>query len=333
VLLNREQVEIGRVQLQQTLAQLENTRKQVKAGAVPELNAVQMESQLALDSSNVVTAKGAQAQSLLQLKALLSLDAGTPFDIVTPPIEAIPLEPISELQPELVYQLALKNLPIQQVNSLRILAAEKTAAAARGQMLPSVALGGNLQTNYSNARNQANFLGTTVLGTAPIGFVSSTRDTVYAPITKQNYQFYSDPYGRQFVNNFGNGIGISISVPIFNAGSARTAWNRAKLNVKTYELQQQQDNLTLKGDIYSAYTDVITSLEKFNATTKSVEAAQIAYDFSGKRYNIGLLNTIELLTTQSNLFRAKLERTLAHYDYVFKMKVLEFYKGQGLKLQ
>lgn len=332
VLLNREQLEISRVQLKQTEAQLTNTQKLVQAGAVPELAAAELEAQLARDSSNVVTAKGAEAQSLLFLKALLSLDAGAPFDIVTPPIETIPVEPLSELQLESVYGLALKNLPQQRVNSLLLKGAQKNVDAAKGALYPSLSVGANLQTNYSNSKNQAEFLNFTNGGLKPVGIVHGTTDTVFAPVLNPNYRLYSDPLGRQFVNNFGNSIGFSINVPIFNGGAARTAWQRAKLNVQTYELQQDLDNLTLKQDIYRAYTDAVTSLEKFNAATKGVETSQKASDFSEKRYNIGLLNTLELLTTQSNLFRARLERVAAQFDYVFKMKVLEFYKGQGLRL-
>jgi outer membrane protein len=332
VLLNREQIAISRVQYQQTAAQLENTRKLVRAGSVPELNAVQLEAQLAMDSSNVVSARGTEAQSLLFLKALLSLDAGTPFDIVTPPVEMIPLEPLSELQPEAVYQLALQNLPQQRVNALRLQAAQKSAEAARGAMLPTLSVGGNLRTDYSTNKTNARLINTTFDGFREIGVVKGTTDTVLSPVFTPHYQFFSDPYTRQLRNNFGNGVGLSVSVPIFNGGSARTSWERAKLNTKNYELQTQADNLTLKQDIYKAYTDAITSLEKFNAATKSVETAERAADFANKRYGIGLLSTIELLQTQSNLYRARLERTLAQYDYVFKMKVLEFYRGQGLKL-
>jgi outer membrane protein len=332
VLLNREQINISRVQWQQTNAQLEHTRKLVKAGSVPELNAVQLESQLAIDSSNIVTAKGAEAQSLLYLKALLSLDAGIPFDVFTPPVELIPVEPLADLQPENVYQLALQNLPQQRVNTLRLQAAQKSADAAKGAMLPSLSAGANLQTNYSTSKTNAEPLGSIFGGYQPIGFVKGTNDTVISPINQPYYRFFADPYGTQLRNNYGNGVGVSISVPIFNGGSARTNWQKAKLNIENYELQQQQDNLTLKQDIYKAYTDVIASMEKFNASTKSVESAQRAADFANKRYGIGLLSTIELLQTQSTLYRARLERTLAQYDYVFKMKVLEFYKGQGIKL-
>ncbi|HVG13790.1 MAG TPA: TolC family protein, partial [Chitinophagaceae bacterium] len=88
-LLSKQQVDITKVQIGQTAAQLENTRKLVKAGSIPELNAAQIEAQLALDSSNYITAVGSETQALLNLKALLNLDAATVFDIQTPPVATI----------------------------------------------------------------------------------------------------------------------------------------------------------------------------------------------------------------------------------------------------
>lgn len=331
-LLNNQQVAISNIQIEQTQAQLTNTRKLVNAGSVPELNALQLEAQLAQDSSNLIAAIGAETQALLYIKALLGMDASFPFAIATPPIELIPLEPLSELQPEYVYQLAVTNLPLQRVNSLRLLAAQKNVAAARGAMFPSVTLGGNLSTNYSNAKNSVELLGSQVTGFNPIGVVKGTTDTVIAPVIVPLFRSFAPGFGRQFMDNFSNGIGINVSVPIFNGAVARTNWQRAKLNEKSYELQQQQDNLTLKQDIYNAYTDAVTALQKFNAASKSVEANLKASEFASKRYNIGLLNTLELITSQSNLYRVRLERLVAQFDYVFKLKVLEFYKGQGLKL-
>jgi outer membrane protein len=332
VLLNREQINISRVQIEQTRAQLSNTRKLVQAGSVPELNALQLEAQVATDSSNLVTSKGTEAQAMLYLKALLNIDAGKAFDITTPPIEAIPLEPLASLEPESVYQLALQNLPLQRVNTLRLKAAQKNEASARGALYPSFSLGGNFGTNYSTIKNVPELLGTSVNGVSPVGVVKNTGDTVIAPNIVPNYRFYSEKYGSQFTNNFSNGIFLNISVPIFNGGIARTALQRAQVNSRSYALQQELDNQTLKQDIYKAYTDAITNLEKFNAANTSVAVAQKAFDFATKRYNIGLLNTIELLTSQSNLYQAQLQRSAAQYQYVFSMKMLEFYKGQGLKL-
>ncbi|RYY84856.1 MAG: TolC family protein, partial [Chitinophagaceae bacterium] len=103
-------------------------------------------------------------------------------------------------------------------------------------------------------------------------------------------------------------------------------------NLRNLELQQASDSLTVKQDIYKAYADALNALEKFNAAGKAVEANQRAYDFATKRFGIGLLTTFELLSAQTNLFTAQLQRSSAQFEYVFRMKLLEFYKGQGLKL-
>lgn len=76
----------------------------------------------------------------------------------------------------------------------------------------------------------------------------------------------------------------------------------------------------------------MVALEKFNAGKKSMETAERTYSFAQKRYEVGMMSTFELITNQNNVFRTRLENALNQYDYVFKMKVLEFYKGQGIKL-
>ena len=332
-LLSVEQVHIVEIQVKQTSAQLSNTRKLVDAGSMPELNAAELEAQLARDTSALITAQSNVTRALLSLKALLNVDPGATFEIETPAVERIPVEPISDLQPEQVYQLALMNLPQQKFNSLRLKSAQKYVDAARGAMYPSVSLSASLQTNYSNLKNNGELLGSSITGFNPIGVVKPSGDTVLAPIIVPRYRFYASPFGTQINDNFSNGIGINISVPLFNGLLARTSYKRAKLNVNSFELQRDQDNLTLKQNIYTSYADAISALEKFNASKKSMETAQKASDFAQKRYDIGLLNTIDLITNQNNLFRAKIEAVSAQFDYVFKLKVLEFYKGQGLKLQ
>ena len=330
-LLAKEQVNASKVLVSQTNAQLETTRKFVAAGSLPELNQVQLEAQLATDSVTLITAMGTETQSLLLIKALLNLDAGTAFDIVTPPIDRVPVDPIAELQPEAVYQLAIKNLPQQRLNDFRLRAAEKFADAAKGAMYPSIGAGVNLGTNYSNSKNIPRVLSITPK-IDTIGFVTGSNTPVYTPSFNATTDFFATSYGTQISDNFNNGVGINISVPIFNGNSARINWQKQKLNVKSLTLQQDLDNLTLKQDIYTAYTDAMTALQKFNASSKAVDAAEKAYDFSQKRYNAELLNTMDLIISQNNLFRARIDKLSSQYDYVFKMKVLEFYKGQGIKL-
>ena len=329
-LLAKEQVNASKILVDQTVAQLETTRKLVSAGSLPELNQLQLEAQLATDSVTLITAIGTETQSLLLIKALLNLDAGVAFDIVTPPIDKIPIDPIAELQPEFVYQLAIANMPQQKLNNFRLRAAEKFADAAKGQLYPSISAGIGLGTSYSNAKNIERLLSTTPNDTSFIAFVKGSNTDVY--ILNYPSTFFANPYFTQISDNFNNGIGINISIPIFNGNSGRINWQKQKLNVKNLTLQQDLDNMTLKQNIYTAYTDAMTALQKFNASTKAVEAAQKAYDFSQKRYNAELLNTIDLIISQNNLFTARINQLSAQYDYVFKMKVLEFYKGQGIKL-
>jgi outer membrane protein len=331
-LLSKEQINASKLQILLTNSQLQNTQKLVNAGSLPELNLAELEAQLATDSSTLITAEGTEIQSLLLLKSILQLDAGVAFDVDAPPVDMIPVEPIGELQPEAVYQLAIKNLPQQQVNKFRLEAARKYSDAAKGNMYPTFSLGASLGSNYSSAKNPGEPIRTPTGALDTVAHVYPTNQQVVVPKYNTINTSFSSPYGTQLSDNFSNRIGVSVNVPIFNGRQARTNWQKQKLQVQNLSLQQDLDNMTLKQDIYKAYTDAITSLQKFNASTKSVAAAQKAYDFAQKRYDVGLLNTIDLLTNQNNLFRARIDRLSAQFDYVFKMKLLEFYRGQGLKL-
>ena len=141
------------------------------------------------------------------------------------------------------------------------------------------------------------------------------------------------PFGRQLFDiNLSQAVGVSLSIPIFNNRQLRTAWDRAKLNAENLKLQVEGDNLTLQQDIYTAYNDAVNAMQRYNAAQKAAEASEKAFNFSQRRYDVGLLQTIELITNQNNLYRTRLDALSARYEYVFRMKLLEFYKGQGLKL-
>jgi len=133
-------------------------------------------------------------------------------------------------------------------------------------------------------------------------------------------------------NNFGQGVGLTLAVPIFSGNNARINYKKAELNVITAKLTKDNDLLTLKQNIYQAYYNAVASLEKFGANQKAVTVAERSFDLSTKRYNIGMLNTIDYLTNQNNSFTARINVLIAQYDYVFRMKVLEYYKGLGIKL-
>jgi outer membrane protein len=314
----------------QTKAQLERTRLLVNAGQLPELNALQLEAQLARDSANIVAGNTSVTSFKLQLKALLNLDAADAFEVETPPVELIPVKSLAELQPESVYASAMANLPQQKVNELRIKAAIKNMQAAKAGMYPTIAAFGSLGTNYVNIKSPVLGLGPKTATGATVT-VGGTDYDVEAP-TRVIIGEEATPMGRQFRNNFGQNIGVGLSIPIFNGRANRTNWERAKLNVKDLELVKEQADRQLKQDIYQAYVDATAALQQFNTNQKAASTSETAYNFALKRFEQGLLNTYDLRISQIELQSARVQLLLSQFDFVFKMKLLEFYRGQGLSL-
>ncbi|MBS1758607.1 MAG: TolC family protein [Bacteroidetes bacterium] len=331
ILLSREQINLAKAKIAQTQAQLESTRKQVAAGKLPELNNVNIEAALASDSSSLITAQTSEQQSVLQMKALLNLDAASPFDVVMPPVDLIPIESLADLQPDAVYQLAISSMPQQKADEYNLKSAQKSVDVARASRYPTISLFGSLGSAYNNKAQQIK--SATPLN-VPIGTVTvgASQYNVFPSSPLYSYTFEKIGYFNQLNQNFRQSIGIGVNIPITNGGVLKTNWSRAQLNVKQVELQKENNSLSLKQDIYKAYTDAVAAVQKFNANKKAVESSQKAYDYAMKRYDIGLLSIYDLIAAQTSLQQAKSQLLYAQYDYVFKMKLLEFYKGQGLKL-
>jgi outer membrane protein len=338
-LLAKQQVTLAKTKLQLTGQQLGNTRALVNAGSLPELNAAELEVQFATDTAAIITAQETYDIDKLQLQAILNLDAAAPFDLDTPPVETIPVEPISSLQPDIVYAIAIGTFPQQKMNDLRIASAEKNVDYTKGRLYPTLSAYGALGDNFFNDLRASN---TQVIPTnAPYSYALDTTTAKQYPIflgnpytTFSNQPFWKafNGYGTQLSNNFGQQVGLQLNIPIFNGNTARINYKKAQLNVATAKLTKDNDLLTLKQGVYQAYYNAVASLQKFESNKKAVVVAEKSFDLATKRYEIGMLNTIDYLTNQNNLFTARINVLIAQYDYVFRIKVLEYYKGLGIKL-
>jgi outer membrane protein len=329
VLLAKETEEASQLQLRLSQNQLEITRKQVKAGTVPELNAAELEAQVAQDSATYVGSIGSVEQSVLTLKAYMDMDAGAAFEVYTPPVDDIPIENIADLQPEAVYSLALAHQPQQKMDALNIQSYQRLVRANKGQMYPTVTIGASLTTNYINLPQESITYTPAVI---PVGYVQGTNAKVFDSTFIPSYTSSGIPYFKQIHQYFSQTAGLNVSIPIFNQGTLRTNYEKSKLNLINQELTRDQDNLTLKQNIYQAYTAAVTDLHKFEANKISVAATQKSFEYAQKRYNVGMLNTVDLLTNQNNFFNARINLISSQFNYVFAMKVLEYYKGLGVKL-
>ena len=341
VLSSIEQSEIARIQIAQTTEQLAATKKRVEVGLLPEINLLELETQLANDSSNYITAISNVAQNKLSLKALLNLDAADAFDVFVQPVDQIKLQGFADLQPDYVFTVAEQNLPNVKAANLRLKAAEKNKLVAKAGFFPTLSFGYSLSTNFSNSFKY-------ISGVEPAGFSNITATSPFVTVGSAKYYVQSPLYntktstrdfgniwngwGKQIDNNFGQNFGFQLSIPIFNANQSRNAYQQSKLNYQSVSLQQENTQRKLKQDIYTAYTNAVVAFNKLNATQKAVTSAEKAYNFATKRYELGLLGTIELLNNQNNYLKAKVNFKSAQYEYVFRIKLLEFYKGEALSL-
>ena len=332
VMLRREQANLSQVQLKQSQEQLNNTRRLVEAGSQPELNAIQIEAQVERDSATYIQALAAVEQGVINLKAFMNFDFASKFDIFYPEVGSIPVDNILDLQPETVYNLAVANQPQQKVTALKIESSQKLVNAARGGMYPTLSASGSLNTRFAN--NVYDYRTASAIGPTGAYAVDNVNQTQFPVYAYQTNIIGLDKVnlGNQLNRYFGQALGLNLNIPIFNAHQARAQWERAKINVRQSQLQDDQERQTLRSNIYISYQDAYGSLQKYNSSIKTVAVSDKALEFAQKRYDVGLLGTLDLITTRNNVFTAKIQELINHYDYVFKLKVLEFYKGQGIRL-
>ncbi|MGN6567166.1 MAG: TolC family protein [Flavipsychrobacter sp.] len=327
-ILAKEQIGVSKKQVELSMAQLDQTRKFYNAGRVPELNVAQLESQVATDSSNLISSIANYTSTIIDLKTLLNIDFSEPFEIIAPDVKVADQVTIANLTPDDVYQEAHKHFGAIKAADYRVTSAQKGVNAARGALLPQLSFGVQIGTNWASTYKQVSRYDTAFV---PIGYVNNaTNDLVYSP------QFVpvlaNTPFGTQLNNNFRQTYALSLTMPLFNGWQSQYAVKQAKYNMNTQELNKYQAELNLKQSVYKAYSDATNSIQKYYAAVHAAESAERAQDFAKKRYDLGLTSTIDYLTTQNTQYAAESNMLSAKYDLIFKLKVIDYYLGKELKL-
>ena len=174
--------------------------------------------------------------------------------------------------------------------------------------------------------------GQTYIGESTLGQININGSKY--DITRPEYQYSTTtrPIFKQYGNNFQANVGIGMSIPIFNALNTKTSIQKAKIGLISQQNSYESDKQKLKQDIYTAFEQAKASSQKYFASKRSKEAAQQAFDFAVKRYDIGMINTFEYTSILNNLYNSSSNMLAAKYDYMFKLKVLDYYMGNPLKL-
>lgn len=333
ILLAKEQVKINEQQVSVSKEQLDQTEKFAEAGRVPELNVAQLQSQLASDSANLIGAITEYNAAILDMKALLNLDFGQGYVAVVPDIDFESGLGNAFLEPEEIYAKAVKALPVVYSSEMRLNAAKKGYAAAKGGLFPQLALNVQAGTNYSTLNRDFNVTGVDVAPVQGTFAIDSNTNNIYQVYqTAPVYTTSTRPLGKQLDNNFRQSVSLGLNIPLFNGWQQQTAVRQAKINMLSQELNVTQAELKLRQDVYKAHNDARNSLQKYYAADRAAEAAKRAYDYAKKRNELGLTNTVEYLVTQNNWYRAESQLASAKYDLIFKLKVIDYYLGNEIKL-
>ena len=334
VIFTRELLENSKAQLNTSQAQLDQTEKLVNAGSLPITNKLDLQSQVASNEVEVINAENEVNLAILRLKQYLQIPAEEEFDIITPEFEAENYEFISYAVGE-VYNQAEDIQPEIKSADLKIQSAHLGVKVANSDYIPSIYLQGQFFTNFSDQNNVPTGETERIvqeLGT--IGYLSNDPSQ-----TVEAYPLISDVPIRevqnipnQWADNRSWTVGFNIGIPIYNGWQTRSNVQRAKIQEDLAEIEAVEARNILRQTIETAYYDAQAAVKVYDAAKKQVEALEESFRATEKSYNLGALNYVDYQVSSFNLFSARSNLVRSKFDYIFKLKVLDFYLGNPLTL-
>lgn len=300
ILLNNELVATTASQVELTNQQIDRTRKLVDAGSLARGNLLDIEAQAAREELQLITLQNQLAISLLTLAQLLELPSADSFKIVIPEIAVDPVA--FESNPDSIYSVAEKIRPEILGAEYKLRGAEYDLAIAKGGRSPQLSVGASWNTAYSDNRIDL--------------------------VTLKPYNF-----GTQLDINRNGAVGFSLNIPILNGWMVNTQIKNSRLGIENSRYELENTKKQLYKNIQQAYTDATGALKRYYSSQKAVSSMEEAYRYAEQKLNVGLVTAVDYNQSKTQLLNAQSEMAQAKYEYVFKSKVLEFYKGIPLTLQ
>ncbi|MBL7912217.1 MAG: TolC family protein [Bacteroidia bacterium] len=324
VIFAEELLKISENQTNITKEQLERTQKLVNAGSVAKSIEYDIKAQLANEQVNFITAENNLAISMLNLRQLMNLDSVTNFSIVRPALDVTEGALLAD-NIQFIYESGLKNQPSIKRGEYSILSAERNLAASKGRLSPTLTFNASMGTGTSGLAKD--ILGVNYTGYQVSG-ITNKGDSVYTPVTELVTR--KTPFSDQFNNNVNKSLGFTLNIPLFNGWQSVTAIKNAKLNALNAQFTLDLAKQNLYKTISQAYVSAKAALNKYMASKSSVEAANESFKYAQQKFDAGVISAFDFSTAKNRLFAAESNLLQAKYDYVFKLKVLDYYQGKPL---
>ncbi len=326
VIFSDEILQISKTQYKITEEQLIRTEKLAEAGTLAKSAVYDLKAQLANEDVNVIISDNNYQIAMLTLKQLLNLDTLNNFNISRPNVDILNNE-LASLSVQNIYELALKNQHSIKSASYNVMAAEKSLDVAKGRVSPTLSATGSLGTGTSAL--DKNIDAVNVVGVEQAPYITETGQLIYQP--KTEIITSKKPFADQFQDNVNKSFGFTLSVPIFNGLQTVTGIKNAKLTALNAKYSQDLIEQNLYKTIAQAYANARAALNKYNASKSSVEASEQSFFYAQQKFNVGAISTFDFNTAKTRSQNALGNLVQAKYDYVFKLKVLDFYQGKELK--
>lgn len=325
ILFNKDLLKAAQQQLDVAKQTANQQQQLLDVGNKTLADVSQAKSQVAVSELEVTNAQNNLAISYLTLNQLMELPSDNKFEVQVPLVDAIAIAKNSYSAPEVV-SIAMNVFPDIKLASIRTQAAEKAIDVARGTYYPRLSVGGGLGSNYSSGRQ---FVESIVPnGVRQVGTVQGTNQIVVTDAFLTTYA--NQKFSSQIQDNFNQFVGVNLSIPIFNGFQARSNVRRAKINYQNAQVDEQLSKNNLNKVIFQAVADLRAAESRYESTTNAFAAQKDAFFVIEQRYNVGLANSVEFSTAQTNRNKAEIDMIQAKYDLLFKSKVIDYYLGKQI---
>jgi outer membrane protein len=287
VLYAYEAIRISENTVEVSKAQLDRAGKLLKAGSISRVSYAQMESQYSSDKYQLVVAGKNLDNYKLQLKQLLELDITDEITLAIPELgDDDVLAPLQ--QKEVIYALSLASMPEVKSGELSVDIAELETKRAAAGYLPSLSMNAGVGTGNSSGTGSA--------------------------------------LGNQLWDRFNETVGLTLSVPIFNNRTHKTAVNKARFSLVNSRLELLSTHKALLRSVEGVYLDATSAQNQYLASIERLKYVTESYRLTEEQFFLGMKNTLELLTEKNNMLNAQQEELQSKYMAILSIQLLNIYQ-------
>ncbi|MFM7018953.1 TolC family protein [Flavobacterium sp.] len=303
ILFNKENLKVQKEQLAYDEKQQKKSEELVAAGVVARGDLLDVKATVALDKQKVIAAENNLFLSNLSLAQLLQIEDFKTFEIADVDYQATSSATMLE-SPENIVEKAKQNRVELKIARANLEVAEKDVKIAKGAFQPS------LMGFYS-------FSSRVSYADRVVGFTTNGSPILSGPL----------PFFDQFSNNKGHNFGVQLNIPILNGFSAKNNLDRFKIALDRSKINEKQAVLDLERNVYTAITNAKSALNAYDAAVAAFEARKEAFNYAKEKYAVGMMNSFDFSQSQTLFTNAQSEVLRTKYDYIFKVKIVEFYFG------